>query len=106
MKQQTFHYILALVLMTWHIPLHAQQDTVSHSYDHHHRHNEVALGTGMVVMPGESTFGFGFHIHGIAGINEWLGVGPGYELIAGEHIHHTLTGLLPVSYTHLTLPTN
>jgi hypothetical protein len=81
-------------MVTWNNSLNAQHEEHSHPFDHHHKHNELALGTGLVVMPGEPAFGFGFHLHGILGLNEWLGIGPGYELIAGEHLHHTLTGLL------------
>jgi hypothetical protein len=94
MKKSTLTFILPVMLVLWNTSLFGQDETDAHSFDHHHKHHELALGTGLGVMPGESSFGFGFHLHGIAGINEWLGVGPGYELIAGEHIHHTVTGLL------------
>ena len=58
-------------------------------YDHHHRHNEVALGTGVVFMPEESTWGYGLHLHSIIGIKEWMGAGLGYGLALqlAQHWH-------------------
>ncbi|MFH0756424.1 MAG: hypothetical protein V2B15_03965 [Bacteroidota bacterium] len=81
---------LAMVAM----PLRGQDAEHSHEYDHHHRHHEFAIGTGVVFMPEESAWGYGLHLHAIAGIKEWMGAGFGYEYIGGEHTHHTLTGLV------------
>ncbi|RPI43469.1 MAG: hypothetical protein EHM46_04005 [Bacteroidetes bacterium] len=71
--------------------MHAQESSGHH--DHHHRHSEISIGTGAVFMPGES-WGYGLHLHGTLGITEWMGAGAGFELIAGEHTHYTITGLL------------
>jgi hypothetical protein len=74
-------------------PLTAQHDEGS-DYDHHHKHHELALGTGAVYMPAENIWGYGLHLHALAAITESMSLGAGYELILGEHTHHTLSGLL------------
>jgi hypothetical protein len=99
--------ILLLMILAWSIPvtLPGQHDDHSHVLDHHHKHNEIAIGTGAVYMPGERAWGYGIHLHGIAGITEWMSAGAGYELIAAEHTHQTITGLLhfhPFHPLHIT----
>ncbi|HDS06473.1 MAG TPA: hypothetical protein ENO05_02500, partial [Bacteroides sp.] len=74
--------------------LYAQEQSRDHAYDHHHRHSEISLGAGAVLMPWESAWGFGLHLHGTTGITGWMGAGAGFELITGEHTHYTITGLL------------
>ena len=73
--------------------LQAQNGKHHEAYDHHHRHHELAASAGVVYFPGEKSWGFGTHLHGILGVTDWMGIGPGYELIVGEHIHHTVSGL-------------
>jgi len=45
-------------------------------------------------MPEENAWGYGLHLHALAGLTGWLGAGAGYELIAGDHRHHTLSAIL------------
>jgi len=92
--------ILFFFLSVVHSSLKAQHESHSHSYDHHHKHNELAIGTGVVWLPEESSFGYGIHLHGNIGITDWMGIGPGYELILGTHTHHTLSGLLHFHPVH------
>ena len=93
-------FITLTVILSFCFPaLHGQDETHSgreHAqvYDHHHRHNEIALGTGAVYMPNENSWGYGLHLHALAGITEWMGAGGGYELIVGDHHHHTLSALV------------
>lgn len=88
--------ILLPIILVWSIPvaLTGQYEDHQHPYDHHHRHHEIAVGTGAVYMPGENSWGYGIHLHALTGLTEWMGTGLGYELIVGEHTHHTITGLL------------
>ena len=86
--------LASAVLLLYFVNLNGQEADHQHSDDHHHRHNELGLGTGPVLLLGESTWGYGLHLHALAGINEWLGAGVGYELILGEHLHHTVSGLV------------
>jgi hypothetical protein len=81
-------------LLLYVVNLNGQDGEHPHSPDHHHRHHEIGIGTGPVLLPEESVWGFGLHLHALAGINEWLGAGMGYELIVGEHQHHTVSGLV------------
>lgn len=83
-----FFALIATILAS---PLYAQEEDI---HEHHHKHNEIALGTGVVYMPHERTWGYGLHLHSVAGITEWMGLGAGYELILGEHTHHTVSGLV------------
>lgn len=94
MKRRTPHLITILVLMASQLTLNAQQEPGSHPYEHHHKHNEFAAGTGAVYFPEESSWGYSLHFHALLGLTEWMGVGPGYELILGEYTHHTVAGLL------------
>ncbi len=93
-KQEVPACLILLSLLTANISLMAQQDRSEHAGDHHHKHHEMAIGTGLVWLPEESSTGYGIHLHGNIGITEWMGIGPGYELIVGRHTHHTLSGLL------------
>jgi hypothetical protein len=89
MLNQTLLFLLIATLLA--LPLSAQE---ADSLEHHHKHNEIALGTGAVYMPNEKTWGYGLHLHSLAGITDWMGLGAGYELILGEHTHQTVMGLV------------
>lgn len=94
-KKPGYTPLVALLTILWLCgsTLQAQYGEEEKDHDHHHRHHELAIGSGAVYFPEESTWGIGFHLHGLVGLTEWMGVGPGYELIVGEHTHHTLSGL-------------
>ena len=94
MKKIAPSLIPVIWLLTCSTLLEAQQVSNSQSYDHHHKHHELGIGTGVVLFPEASSLGYAIHLHGIVGITEWMGIGPGYELILGEHTHHTISGLL------------
>ncbi|MGW8315694.1 MAG: hypothetical protein ACWGNV_08850 [Bacteroidales bacterium] len=84
---------LLIILMLQGNFLQAQHDAEGLKPDHHHKHHELGIGTGAVYFANESAWGMGFHLHGTVGVTEWMGIGPGYELILGENTHHSLTAL-------------
>jgi hypothetical protein len=94
LDRSTRTLILLICLLANRDLLHAQAESDAHGFDHHHKHNELAVGTGIVRFPNESSWGYGVHLHGILGITEWMGAGAGYEVILGEYTHHALTGLV------------
>lgn len=95
-------HLVAVVIFLWPgvASLHAQYGEEEGDHDHHHRHHELAVGSGAVYFPEESSWGLGIHLHGLLGLTEWMGIGPGYELIRGEHTHHTLSGLVHFHPVH------
>jgi len=86
---RTLLFLLITTMLV--LPLSAQE---TDHHEHHHKHNEIALGTGAVYMPYEKAWGYGLHLHSLAGITEWMGLGAGYELILGEHTHQTVSALV------------
>ena len=73
--------------------LSAQENDDHKGHDHHHRHNEISLGGGPSFLPAENEWGYGIHGHAILGVTEWMGAGIGYEIIRGDHTHHTISAL-------------
>lgn len=84
---------LISILMLQGSLLKAQHGSAGSRPDHHDKHHELGIGTGAVYFANESAWGAGFHLHGILGVTEWMGIGPGYELILGDYTHHSLTAL-------------
>lgn len=72
--------------------------------DDHHGHEdgsfEAGLSNSLVYNLGEQTFAYGLHLHGIYTFAETIfGLGLGYELVAGEHVHHSLGPMLCIRPT-------
>lgn len=65
-----------------------------------HKGAELGLGTGVVFAPGEQETGYGIHLHGIRRLTPYLGIGAGYEIIIGDHGHHTVSALLNLKPVH------
>ena len=52
---------------------------------------ELGLSNSLVYTVGEQHFAYGLHVHGIYNFEAVpLGLGLGYELVVGEHLHHTV----------------
>ena len=63
--------------------------------EHHHGHGsgsiEIGLSNSLVYIPDNRTIAYGLHVHAIYTFGETpIGLGLGYELIAGEHLHQTV----------------
>jgi len=87
---------LASLLLALSLIFAAQVKADDHGHEaHHHGHEgetvEIGLSNALVYTLGEGHVAYGLHVHGIYSFGEVpLGLGLGYELVVGEHQHHTL----------------
>ena len=70
-------------------------DHDEHHHGHEHGSLEAGLSNTLVYSLSEQHFAYGLHVHSIYTFAESsFALGLGYELVAGEHIHHTVGPVL------------
>lgn len=68
-------------------------------HDHDHHLNHLGIGTGITSFISEDHSALGYHIHYMRRFNDHspLSLGLGYEGIAGDHPHHSISALIGYS---------
>ena len=68
----------------------------NNQHEKKHFHNDFGIANAIIYSIEEDNFSYGLYFHVVKGISHHLGLGIGYEVIFGEHLHQTIN--LPLKY--------
>lgn len=109
-KINYFFIITLFIFQSAHGSLQGQeQDHDHHDLNAHDAaHSEISIGTGISYLSEYQSFNPALHLHAIKGINSFLGIGAGYEMIFTEDLHQSISLMLniqPISHLDINAGT-